>query len=207
MDLSRRPLRSMRAITFGLIATIALQCTTPACDPRENVMSTAYDQVSGGFSAAFNVDEIRAEELLARQRANAPLLIVDVRTAAEQSVSRLPGAILADPAENLYARVEVIQFFKERAGDPHAQVVVYCAGGYRSARSIARNAPADADAGAGAPRTPVVNLRGGIIAYANAGGALVDARGQTTRRVHGYNSTWAAYIAPPLEAVLEPAVP
>lgn len=203
MDLSLRPLRRTWAITLGIVATLALQSATTACGPRQSAMQAAYDQVSGGFSAAFNVDEIRAEELLERQREQAPLLIVDVRTAAEQSVSRLPGAILADPAENLYARAEILQFFKDHAADPRAQVVVYCAGGYRSARSIAREAPATG----AASRTRIVNLRGGIIAYANAGGALVDVRGQPTPRVHGYNSTWAAYIAPPLEAVLEPAVP
>ncbi len=203
MDLSRNPICSMRSIGLGIFAALAIVWTTPACVPRENAMQAAYDQVSGGFSAAFKVDEIRAERLLEIQGDGAPLLLVDVRTAAEQSVSRLPGAVLAAPDEDLYVRAEMLQFFREHAADPRAQVVVYCAGGYRSARSIARESPASKVTA----RTPVLNLRGGSIAYANAGGALVDGLGKPTRRVHGYNSTWAAYIAPPSEAVLEPAVP
>jgi rhodanese-related sulfurtransferase len=204
-----RPNRTHRLrlpFRLGIFLTIAsafAALTALACAPNQSTMQQQYDLVSGGFSALFKVDEIRADDLIAGLRTQAPILLVDVRTSAEQSVSRLPGAILADPAENIYARAEVRNFLASHGAAPDARLVVYCAGGYRSGRSIARDAPETLPSSG----ARVLNLRGGIIAYANAGGPLVDVSGRATRRVHGYNSTWAAYIAPPLEAVLEPPVP
>ncbi len=152
-----------------------------------------FETAAAALSARFNVAEISAPEFLERHQGRPNTVLIDVRTPEEQSVSVIPGAVLATPQTKLNALPEV------RHADADATIVVYCAGGYRSARSISRSGETMAK--------HMVNLRGGIVGYANAGGKLVDARGGTSHKVHGYNSTWARYVEAPNEGVVEPPVP
>ena len=71
------------------------------------------------------------------------------------------------------------------------------AAGYRSARFLARG-------GERFCGPPCYNLRGGIIAYAGAGGRLLEAGGADTMLVHGYNADWARFVTSPAIAVIEP---
>jgi rhodanese-related sulfurtransferase len=147
----------------------------------------SFDALASSFALRFGVEEVRAEDLGAFQ----PSLIIDVRTSAEQSVSILPGAVLVSPEQDLAAL----------AGFASAErIIVYCAGGYRSARSIARIPPEKV-----AGKT-IRNLHGGIVAYANAGLPLVTQVGTPTRKVHGYNEAWVKYVQAPAEGVTDPAL-
>lgn len=152
-----------------------------------------FETASAALSARFDVVEINAAEFLQTHQGRANTVLIDVRTAEEQSVSIIPGALLATPQTKLHTLPEV----RDAAAD--ATIVVYCAGGYRSARSISKSSEIAAQR--------MVNLRGGIVGYANAGGKLVDAQGAITHKVHGYNSTWAGYVEAPNEGVVEPPVP
>ena len=54
---------------------------------------------------------------------------------------------------------------------------------------------------------PVYNLHGGIIAYANAGGLLVDpATKEKVQRVHAYSAYWASFVTAQTQATTEPPV-
>lgn len=160
---------------FGCI--LALQSCSGLVD-------SSFDALASGFAARFGVEEVRADEL----DAFAPDLIVDVRTPSEQSVSVLPRAVLMSPDQELTSLPE---FARAK------RVLVYCAGGYRSARAIA-------GISAGSRGRIVRNLHGGIVAYANAGLPLVTPVGTPTRKVHGYNEAWAKYVRPPAEGVIKP---
>lgn len=144
----------------------------------------SFDALASGFAARFGVTEVHATAL----EAFAPDLIVDVRTPAEQSVSTLPGAVLMSPDQDL---ASLPQFANAR------RILVYCAGGYRSARAIAALP-------GGAGGRIVRNLHGGIVAYANEGLPLVTPVGTPTRKVHGYNEAWVKYVQPPAEGVVKP---
>ncbi len=175
-----------------IIAPLLLNLTE--CRP---IQMESFDRLTGHFSDEFGVAEIDATALRTRLAANLPTLLIDARTYAEQSVSIVPGARRVSPEDDLNLDPVLRDFAARTAGQPQAMVVVYCAGGYRSARSLAKY---ETPAG-----LAVRNLRGGIIAYANAGGELEDpASGQRTRRVHGYNAFWAGFIAAPNEAALTP---
>lgn len=113
-------------------------------------------------------------------------LIVDVRTAEEQSISMIPGAVAVRPDADLSWLSE---FANAR------RIVVYCAAGYRSARAIAA-LPSDRRGA-----REIYSLRGGIISYANAGRPLA---GTSEQKVHGYNAAWAVFVRAPARAVLEP---
>jgi rhodanese-related sulfurtransferase len=161
------------------------------------VMEQSFDSLTGSFSSDFSVQEISAP--LQSEPAD---FVIDVRSPEEQSVSIIPGAILAHPKDDLIQTPGLKAFMTEHKTNPAARLIVYCAGGFRSARSLARLQKEHPDF-----RMPAYNLRSGIIAHANAGGALVQpASGEKTNRVHGYSPFWKQFILEPRTGVDFPAV-
>ncbi len=158
-----------------------------------------FDELTGGFSREYGVEEITAADLLRRLNGESPPLLFDVRTSREQSVSTIAGAILIQPGMDP-TKTQAYREFRVGPGAP-GDCIVFCTGGKRSAM-----AAADAKATDDAKR--VLNLRGGLIAYANLGGKLVHPEtGEPTLELHGYNEKWAAYIEAPTRGVLLPAIP
>ena len=117
------------------------------------------------------VPQLTADALLPRvTSADAtPVVLVDCRAPHERAVSTLPGAITPDQLD----------------ADPQryagAELVVYCTIGYRSSRLTGELRERGFAA---------ANLRGGVLAWAHAGGKFVDARGGPTARVHVYGEPW-----------------
>lgn len=103
-------------------------------------------------------------------------VLADARSPAEIAVSRIPGAILPEELPAL------------GAGRP---VLVYCTVGMRSARTTRALRASGIEAW---------NLTGGILGWAAAGGALVDPRGEPTRKVHTFGARWN-HLPPGYEAV------
>lgn len=167
---------AVRKYFFGCVLLLS-SCSGP--------VEGALEAIATGFALRFGVDEVRAADLGAFQ----PDLIVDARTKAEQSVSILPGAVPVPPD----ADISVLPQFALAS-----RIVVYCAGGFRSARAISQ-VPAEKTAG-----KRLLNLHGGIVAYANAGLPLVTEVGTPTRKVHGYSEAWVKFVQAPAEGVLKP---
>ena len=93
------------------------------------------------------------------------VVLVDVRTPAEQVVSMIPGAITAGDYES------------NRESYAGSTVVTYCTIGGRSGRYANDLLAAGVKA---------YNLRGAILAWTHAGGELIDTEGPTKRvHVHG----------------------
>lgn len=124
-----------------------------------------YEEYRGAFAG---VQELSAERVMALASGRRPLVLVDARTAEEQAVSMLPGAIGAK------------QFLSQLQSTPNAIVVGYCTIGYRSGE-LARKLQSRGIA--------MINLRGGILAWLHAGGT-VESAGQPVRRVHVYGASW-----------------
>ena len=137
--------------------------------------------VQASIDARFDqVAQIETAELaawLADSDRPRPLLI-DVRTAAEFSVSHLPGAVHAERVEHILPLI----------GPASAQrpVVLYCSVGWRSA------IVADALRQVGSER--VWNLRGSIFQWANEGRALAGADEVSVDTVHPFDERWGALL-------------
>lgn len=156
-------------------------------------LNRKYESLRTGFA---EVPEVTVEELHqwlqddAAATAGGQLVLVDVRSAAEQQVSRLPGPSTLTQQE-----------FEARGPEAFVgkRIVCYCTVGYRSgqyAKQLRRRHGLDAR-----------NLRGSILAWTHGGHPLVEPpgpdgeAGRETRRVHVYSREWALQ-APGYEAVV-----
>ncbi len=161
-------------IRSGLIALLGL--STAACqkppvpeDASDAEKRAAIETLYAGYREDFpGVAELFPAEAAALQD-KGDAVLVDVRTAEEQAVSRLPGAITAAAFE---AQLEA---YRGKA------VITYCTIGARSG-AYAR----DLVAGGWDAR----NLRGSILAWTHAGLPLETPDGEPTRRLHVYGPTW-----------------
>jgi len=155
---------------FLLAVGLALGLDGIACAAPEGdaARRAAIEAMVTRYRAAYpDVPELGVADYQALA-ASAEVLLVDVRPPAERAVSILPGAIPlgaveADPAS-----------FAGRI------LVTYCTIGYRSGQAAQALREAGLDAR---------NLRGSVLAWTHAGGALVGPDGPT-RRVHVYGRRW-----------------
>jgi sodium/bile acid cotransporter 7 len=95
-------------------------------------------------------------------------LFIDVREPKEQAVSMLPSSVAAE------------EFLKDPGRYGDRVLIGYCTISYRSGKLAQQLA---------AQGITVLNLRGGILAWAHAGGKLQDRSGET-RRIHVYGRKW-----------------
>ena len=113
---------------------------------------------------------IDVEEFQTRLASDEPV-VLDVRGRRERRVSILPGAVDLDAFEQM----------RDSLGD--RPVIVYCTIGHRSGEATQRLRAEGVEA---------FNLAGGILAWAHAGGEVLDGRsGEPTRRVHVYGRRWS----------------
>lgn len=101
---------------------------------------------------------------------SADVLLVDVRSEAEQAVSTLPGAITAEEFE---ARMDEYR----RSG---RTLVAYCTIGARSSAYVRRMRQRGID---------MINLEGSVLAWTHAGGMLA-AGDLPTKRLHVFGRRW-----------------
>mgnify|MGYP001797781175 CR=1 FL=1 len=204
--------RALRfTLVLALLASVSIGLTASSVPFKAAITAapvplqwSAFELLAAGYSRLFGVVDIRTEQFFAWLRDDRPVLLIDVREPQEQSVSVMPGAIAVGVDTDIAALPAVRAFRAQHAGNQRARIVVYCAAGYRSGRSIARANKAHP---AEEEQVPFINLRGGIISYANAGGRLLTPAGQPTQKVHGYNESWSQYLKKPAEPPLPPAVP
>jgi len=123
---------------------------------------------------AFPCTEIAAADLAA-ELARGNVVLFDVRTPAEQAVSRISGAIAISPEMTPTAWRQCYA-----ATTLGKRVIFCCAVGVRSARLAAPLAH--------------INLRGGIFRWSREGRALVNDAG-STRQVHPYDDRWGRLLA------------
>ncbi len=153
-----------------------------------------------------DVPQLGVTELLALQQTSAPVFLIDVRTAEEFEVSRIPGAVLfdltaieqqvktqksgADATQRawqvLYQNIEQAQ---ARQPEKPLHVIAYCSVGWRSSafiRELKQKYPFS-------QTTRLYNLKGSIFRWSEQGYALENARGRT-ESVHGYAQPWAQLL-------------
>ncbi len=124
------------------------------------------EEMYAGYKKDFpQVEGVTARELLDTRD---ELVLVDVRTAEEQAVSMIPGAISRD------------DFDADRARFAGSRIVAYCTIGARSGEFAAELQEQG---------WKVRNLEGSILAWTHAGGELVGPDGPTNK-VHVHGRRW-----------------
>lgn len=97
------------------------------------------------------------------------VVFVDVRKPPEIKIAKLPGAI------------SQLEFLDDPSRYTGKTIVGYCTISFRSgqlAKELARQGIA------------MINLRGGILAWAHAGGKVYNHNGEETHRLHVYSKRW-----------------
>ncbi len=122
------------------------------------------------------VSHITTSELASRLENKSPILL-DVRTADEFAISHLPEARHAPSDSAVRALLKGIEADRS--------IVVYCAVGYRSARTT--------DLLRRLGYVNAVNLEGSIFAWANEGRPIVRGQ-QRVNDVHPYNEHWGKLL-------------
>lgn len=98
------------------------------------------------------------------------VVLVDVRTAEEQAVSRLPGAVTAAEFEAHPERYT------------GKRLITYCTIGARSGTWAAKRRSDGFE---------VANLEGGLLGWAHAGYAFETPEGEPTHKAHTHSRPWA----------------
>lgn len=127
----------------------------------------------------------------ARLIASGEVILLDVREPDEFLVSHIAGARRIDPDAS-------VDDVRRLIGAPpkNKTILLYCTIGFRSSRLADRiGAAFGGEAG-----PPIVSMRGGLIAWANANRPLVDSKGQPTNRLHPYDANRASMLIEPERA-------
>ncbi len=160
-----RPLR-IRWLALSILGINSLS----ACGQQ------SFDQkLEGMYRNTVPLIKPAALDSLQQQR---PVVLLDTRTPEEYAVSHLPRARFVN-----YDTFDVAALSDV---DKDAEVVVYCAVGYRSERV--------GEALQKAGYKHVKNLYGGIFAWKNAGHMVVNQQDQPTDSVHTYNRNWSKWL-------------
>jgi rhodanese-related sulfurtransferase len=106
------------------------------------------------------------------------VVILDIRSAKEYSVSHLPNAKFID-----YDRFDVSQV---QDISKETEVVVYCSVGYRSEKIGEKLKSAGF--------TNVSNMYGGIFQWKNEDFDVINQEGKVTDSVHTYNKRWSKWL-------------
>ena len=152
MKKPREKNRALALLLVFLCVYSVLVSSVVADDVRDDAakrlrIEVLYKDYQKDFTDVVAVSAERAITLAGPER----LLFVDVRKQAEQEVSMLPGAITDK------------EFLKNPGAYKGHLVIAYCTIGYRSgefARKLQKK------------EIPVLNLRGGILAWIHAGGKV-----------------------------------
>lgn len=124
------------------------------------------------------VQQIDPATLAVELQQDSKLVLLDVRSIPEYSVSHLPDAQQVDPAKT---------DFSDFPYPPDTPIVCYCSVGYRSARLVDRLQAAGYQ--------NVRNLEGSIFEWINQGYSVYRER-NVVRSVHPYNAQWGLLLDP-----------
>jgi sodium/bile acid cotransporter 7 len=155
------------ASAFAFI-TLMGRLSLSSDDLSERAKRQKIEDMYNGYKEQLpGLRDISADKVMIFMAAGNAVLI-DVRELREQQVSMLPGAI----TEN--------QFINDAAKYKDAVKIAYCTIGYRSGKFAQKLEKQG---------IPVVNLRGGILAWIHDGGKVYDQNGET-HRIHVYSRKW-----------------
>jgi sodium/bile acid cotransporter 7 len=158
----------LRAALAGLLVAAVGGIALAGASMSDSQKLARIDELYRGYRKDFTgVGEIEPQEAM-RLLQEDKAVFIDVREPKEQAVSMLPSAVTAE------------EFLKTPGRHADRVLIGYCTISYRSGKLAQQLA---------AQGITVLNLRGGILAWAHAGGTLRDRDGET-RRLHVYGRKW-----------------
>ena len=116
-------------------------------------------------------------DLMERLERGDDLLILDIREPQEFQIGAVADAVSLPP--------DAVSDFAARIED-QTIVVTYCTVGYRSGLAAVQMEDRLG--------RPVYSLDGGIIAWFNQGGRVVDTAGRESHQIHPYDSSWQRFV-------------
>lgn len=161
-------------ITAGTIAillvtsrcqNIAAQSEEQSEDWKQAKIATLYKNYAQEFP---QVTGIEAEKLKRLLQQGEEIVLVDVRSPDEMTVSMLPGAITKEEFERNIKQYQ------------NKMIVAYCTIGYRSGKYARSKQLQDIN---------ILNLEGSLLAWSHVQGNLVNDLG-ATKQVHIFNRQW-----------------
>lgn len=160
----------------------------------EGALDEEWEALCHGYNKRTTAVQISASECLQLQQ-EGKLLILDTRGHDEHAFSCIPGARMLSPTPfgmALCLTVGSGMFYEQDIPDLAAvpagtTIVCACTAGLRSGFCAV-------DLSSKCGRT-VKNLHGGIIAWVNSGGVVVDpVSGEPRDKVHTYGQKWSKYV-------------
>jgi rhodanese-related sulfurtransferase len=161
--------RHLRWCGITVLAMLAVGLAVIACQHRPVDRTEATAWVADHHPGVLR---LTGAELAGLPTGN--YLLVDVRPAAEWSISHLAGAFRSEDVGDV-----LVEAHRRRLN----RIIVYCSIGERSSRLAERIL-------ARRPDLLIFDLSGGIFTWASEGRPLEDANGCPTRLVHPYDTTW-----------------
>jgi len=159
---------TLKTVLGVLMWTLLVACA--AAPPTDDADRKAkVEQMYAAVKADIKgVEDIAAKEVMEKLKTG-EIVLLDVRSAKEMDVSRIPGAITAK------------EFLDDRGKYKDKTVVAYCTIGYRSgkfAQQMQRQG------------IVVKNLQAGLLGWTYAGGALIAPSGRQTNKLHLFGPDW-----------------
>ena len=158
---------SLRLLTALLIlstGSIGFTAQPLSDNEKRRVIEKLYSDYQAGFPEVTDIEPNTAAQFARENN----VIYIDTRKPKEQRISMLPGAITTEA------------FLKNPEKYRDHIKIAYCTIAYRSgkfARKLALKG------------FTILNLRGGILAWAHAGGKVYDQDGPTNR-IHVYGRKW-----------------
>ena len=134
---------------------------------KRSQITAMYQKYARNFT---QVTGISVEELQNLQQQKQNIILVDVRSPEERSVSMIPGAITQAEFEQNLAQYTQNQ----------AIIVAYCTIGYRSGKYAERLRKKGIN---------ILNLEGSLLAWSHIRGKLINATG-STNKIHVFGRKW-----------------
>ncbi len=174
--------------TIWLVSILLVGCVligASQCAYKKLAAMSSLESKSAEIEKEFpDVDHISTGTLATLMEADGkgavPLLLIDSRAPEEFAISKIPGAV------NLQTAEEVENYLKQSASPAPDTVAVYCSVGYRSAVLV------DELSKAGIKNAK--NVRGSIFAWANEDRELVTPEGEPAEKVHPFNEFWGRLV-------------
>lgn len=176
--------RPLLLLLLGSLLLLLAVLATAVVIARQHRLADRAE--AAAWVASRHPDVLRLTGQYLAAQPNGDYLLLDVRSAAEWSVSHLPAAFRCEDPGAAVA---------EARRRHCTRVVVYCSIGERSSQLAERMQALD-------PNLLIHDLAGGIFTWASEDRPLVDADGQPTRWVHPYDTSWGALLPPDRRAPL-----
>lgn len=164
-------MKQMKYIHFLLAVLILSISTLPACAQK------SFDEKMQSMYSG-TVPLIYAGQVDSLTEKHSNIYLLDVRTQREYEVSHINGSTFIDYDD--FTKKDVKSIPKD------AQIVVYCAVGYRSERIGEKLQKLGFE--------NVYNLYGGIFDWKYNDKTILNKNGQPTDSVHTYNKNWSQWL-------------